>query len=162
MRCVIAYSLALLVLAPAAQAGVWLEGTGTTILSTNNQALGSASVGYAFPQGFVLAAEGLTSINGWTAEHTWAIGPKGGLLIQGFELSAAYLPFAYDYEGASTFQGGGFTLNLGYTFPIFRGFRAGLLATYSLESFTSENGQNLPTPRSLTQFAPQVAITIEI
>src|SRR5947207_1314150 len=104
-------------LAPAAQAGVWIQTAFTVTQFTDDSSgsdtsdvrlLNSTSAGYSFLQGFVIAGQALWTRSSMTGNHTFAWGPKAGLLIKGFEASAAYLPLATDSIGGSSRTGGGF------------------------------------------------------
>src|SRR5262245_45814491 len=112
----IIFSLLLLKPLPAF-AGVWLQtgfsvidaredSGGTSATTSGLQYFSSATGGYLFPQGFILGAQALAARSDSTGNNDWGIGPKGGLWLKGFELTAAYLPIVREtLSGGSTRKG---------------------------------------------------------
>ena len=156
-------------IASSAHAGVWLqsslaflrseEQTGKSSASITNQILTSSSIGYTFRQGFFLGTQGLTSRNSHSGEFLWAIGPKGGFLLSGFELTSAYLPFARDTLGAVRRSGGGFAVNLGYSWSLIKGVvLLGIHGTYWLTNLTEENDTALSDKIQIRHLSPQLAL----
>lgn len=170
-RCVVQLCLLFLLLSLPAQAGIWLEATGGILSSSetvNNvntsdfRLQGTTTLGYEFKQGFLLGVQALVSRSSAASNYTWAWGPKGGVLIKGFELSAAYLPYATDNELSSVRTGSGFAFNLGYTYPLGKVFRLGLMVTYWQMNFNSQNGQTLNPPATLGFWSPQLALGFDL
>lgn len=151
---------------PSAQAGVWIH-SGITLTRAREggqvglRYLTSNTIGYAFWQGFVVGAQGLTRRSSPEDQMSFAIGPKGGLLLSGFELTAAYLPYAKETLPGRTRTGGGFALNAGYTFPLFRPVRLGLNLTLWSMTFRKENGEPLRDRPQVSYLSPQLAIGFE-
>jgi hypothetical protein len=155
-----------------AEAGVWIQ-TAANIARTTEGTNGSevadtrfitsTTAGYAFLQGFVVGGQYLMARSSQSGYRTTAWGPKGGLLLKGFELTAAFLPSARDYpDGIALRTGGGFALNFGYTAKIAGPLRVGLQATYWSMTFSERDGQELAIREKQTHLAPQLAIGLEL
>ncbi len=152
-----------------AHAGVWLQ-SGITLSSMDDLPAASAetidmrwvsslTLGYRFFQGFVLGAHVLYSKSTLTQDYTWAVGPKGGLLIGGFEATGTYLPLSNAQRGAlGVLNGGGFALNLGYHFQVFTGFRMGLEVLYWYGLYD----QPVVGKYKSTQLAPMLSFALDL
>ncbi len=92
---------------------------------------------------------------------TYSWGVKGGLLLRGFELSAAFLPFGGGTDTQGERSGSGFTINLGYSWNAFGPVRLGLYGTYWSLKFGERNDSILSPKESFTLWAPQVALGLE-
>ena len=153
-----------------ARAGLWIQtGITTSQFTDDQQTLGAAdlrilsssTVGWTFPQGFIVGAQLLYSRDTLNVASTWGLGPKGGILIHGFELTAAYLPSVNDALGATTRSGGGYAINLGYHFHIKGPLRVGLIGTYWSTTYTQLNNQTLIVKQNSSQLSPQLSIALD-
>lgn len=152
-----------------AHAGVWFQ-TSLSLTSTQDvpnattdntdlRFISTTTVGYKFFQGFLLGAQFLYSRSTLSQDNAWAVGPKGGLLIGGFEATGTYIPLSKAQRGAAgVLSGGGFSLNLGYHFQIFQGFRMGLQILYWYGLFD----QPSPDKYKSTQIAPMVSFALDL
>jgi len=156
----------------AARAGVWLQPSvawlqfrrddgADDVGVDSTRILSSGSVGYAFVQGFFLGAQGFLARDSQTGNYTWAVGPGGGLLLKGFELTAAYLPIARDLSAAGFATGGGFAVNLGYLWRLFGPVRLGFRGTYASITLSEREGVELPNRPQVTYFAPQLSLGLD-
>ena len=151
-------------------AGLWVE-TQASVISAGNLVGGvdttdtrsvvSATLGYAFQQGFVVGAQALSFHSTSAAETAFGYGPKAGLLIKGFEVTAAYLIDTQDNVLGLNRAGSGFALNLGYTFHVSGPFRLGALYTYWQNTYNSQNAVATGTKYTQSYSIPQVAIAFE-
>jgi hypothetical protein len=164
-------SSALMITSSSAFAGVWVEAGGSAIAvsssssgtqsTSNTSYIGNGSAGYAFPQGFGVAAQGLSFHSTSSAETVFTYGPKAGLLMKGFELTAAYFVDAQDNVSGFNRAGSGFAVNLGYTFHVSGAFRAGVLYTYWQATYNTQNGVTLQNKVTQTYNVPQVMFALE-
>lgn len=154
-----------------AEAGLWVQ-TGFTTLATQQSSAGAStrqnptlwtpSVGFRFPQGFVLGVQGVGARALHGSDRSWSLGFKGGLLSNGFECSGTYLPWVWDYSGTGLRKGSGFLIQLGYGWEIIGSLRLGVSGLYWVTTLTTLNDQDLvPRPR-LSTLSPQVTVSFEI
>lgn len=121
--------LATLLFSVSASAGVWVQ-TGNMISGSVNWA-DSSTVGYAFPQGFLLGFNLLNLHNTVSGSQSVnAYGFKGGFLMKGFELTGSYLPSAHDHTNGTSQSGSGFAVNVGYTWFFNKNFGLGVYGVY--------------------------------
>ncbi|HTL11166.1 MAG TPA: hypothetical protein VL588_01680 [Bdellovibrionota bacterium] len=166
-----AMCLGLAASAPA-RAGVWLEASaaflqlqddsGSTNLTASHW-LGQGTVGYRFPQGFLLAGQGISSRSTSDANRgVTAWGPKGGFFLKGIELTAGYLAQATEDVDGVHRTGGGFSVNLGYHYDLAKWLSVGLNCTYIQLRFTDQDGVPLTVKPGFTAFAPALSLGIQI
>ncbi len=130
-----------------ASASIWIQGAFSTIRTSDDaqgvpaksdfRFLDTATFGYSALQGFLLGIQYLGSASTGSSERSWAWGPKGGLLLKGFELTAAYLPSGRDISGGVARRGGGYAINLGYSFPVWGVLEVGLYGVYWSMTYVS-------------------------
>ena len=157
-----------------AQAGLWVQSAisvsqlkqdfgapdGASQSLSETRFLNSTTLGVSLLEGLLVGGQFLASNNTRTHDRTFAYGPKGGILLKGFEVTGAYLPFAEDVRGTDQRTGGGFSLSSGYTFGIAGPFRAGFHATYWYIRFDRLNGAELAVKQRVSQIAPQLSVAL--
>lgn len=156
---------------PAAHAGVWVQTSALAWTATSDepagpsnsssQFLSSSTVGYSFLQGFVIGAQVLTNHSTATGDFLWSVGPKGGLLIKGFEVTAAFLPTATDTGALYTRKGSGFAINVGYSAAVYGPLRLGLYGIYWSTSYNQVNGATLTTNEHESHLSPLVSLGVD-
>lgn len=156
---------------PECRAGVWLQTSVNATMTAGSQAgsdssdirmLTSSTAGYSFIQGFMVGAQFLTTKPSQTGGSTYSVGPKAGVLLRGFELSAAYLPIARDRDGSSLRSGGGFAINLGYSFRALGPVRIGLQGLYWLTTFNDVDGGAPAVKPRVSELAPLFSLGLDI
>jgi hypothetical protein len=152
-----------------AHAAVWFQ-TGLSLTSsqdvpnantenTDLRFVSATTLGWKFLQGFLLGTQFLVSRSTLSQDYAWAIGPKGGLLIGGFEATGTYIPLSKAQRGAAgVLSGGGFSLNLGYHFQVVQGFRMGLEILYWYGLFDQPG----PDKYKSTQITPMVSFALDL
>ncbi|MGK5087758.1 hypothetical protein WDW86_09385 [Bdellovibrionota bacterium FG-2] len=158
-----------------AKASIWIEGAFTALRTSDDaqgvaksdfRFLNTATFGYSALQGFLLGIQYLGSASTGNHERSWAWGPKGGLLIKGFELTAAYLPSGRDFSGNVARTGGGYAINLGYTYPIWGVFEVGLYGVYWSMTYVSaqvdgEASVDLSEKQHRSTLAPMLSVAFQ-
>lgn len=162
-------TLTLCVYSPVSQAGMWLqtaltasqamEQTGTQTTAKTTRFIDATSLGYHFKQGFFLGGQLLFAKSLTSNCRTWAAGPKGGLLLDGFELTASFLPLARDSGGSAALRkGAGFAVNMGYSWRIWGAMRAGIQGTYWTVTLNDEGGERLNPKQKISYLTPQFSL----
>ena len=160
-----------LILSPKAIAGVWLQ-TGVLATDSSEEIGGttvdssrfsnSTTLGYAFPQGFMVGGQVLYDRTSLTGDHDFGWGPKGGLLLKGFELSAAYLIVFNSYKSGFSRTGGGIALNGGYHFHLSKVFLLGLQMTYWISTLNEQDGIPFVVKPHDAKFLPLLSFALEL
>ena len=149
-------------------AGLWVETgasavefahTDNSISSTDNRALVSPTLGWAFLQGFMVGVQGFEAVNHGNTK-SYGLGPKGGVLIEGFEFTGTWLSSVRDVRGEDTRTGKGVVLNLGYSARIVGPLRLGAYFSYFALTYDKENGYSLAPTAQESFISPQIAIAL--
>jgi hypothetical protein len=153
-----------------AQAGVWLqagiggifvtERAGSSSEVSRTHLLTDYSAGYTFAQGFFIGGQLLDARNSASGRSSRAWGPKGGLLIEGFELTAAYLLSVKDDATGSERSGRGLSAQVGYNWGITGPLLVGVYFQYFSANLDEENGQVLNPRAQVSTFAPLLKATL--
>lgn len=153
-----------------AQAGVWLQAGIGGIFVTERASNGSElsrthlltdySAGYTFVQGFFIGGQLLDARNSASGRSSRAWGPKGGLLIDGFELTAAYLLSVKDESVDFERSGRGLSAQIGYNWGIAGPLLVGVYFQYFSANLDEENGVALNPRAQVSTFAPLLKATL--
>jgi hypothetical protein len=153
-----------------AQAGVWLQGGIGGIFVTERTSNGSEisrthlltdySAGYTFAQGFFVGGQLLDARNSASGRSARAWGPKGGLLIDGFELTAAYLLSVKDDSTGFERSGRGLSAQIGYNWSVAGPVLVGAYFQYFSANLDEENGLTLNPRAQVSTFAPLLKATL--
>ena len=150
----------------SSSAGLWVQTgvsalefahTDNTISSTDNRLLISPTLGWAFLQGFMIGVQGFEAFN-HSNTKSYGLGPKGGVLMQGFEFTGAWLSYVNDVRGSDTRSGKGVVLNLGYSARVVGPIRLGAYFSYFALTYDKENGSSLAPATQESFISPQLAI----
>ena len=136
-------------------AGTWPHLTDDT---GNTQLLLTPTVGYLFWEGFLLTGHAVLWDTDPERIHAW--GPRAGLWIDGFELTAGWLNTWSSSGGPHVREGQGYDFHLGYTWKILGPLRAGLQTSYFVLNVKEIDGKKqLPIP-AIRALSPQLSISL--